>query len=77
MNKSKKHLIDGKYYSINQLITISGKTRYTVSLRLKNNASTLHEITTKVFIAPSPNWSASMMNDLHGHWKLLAKVLRC
>lgn len=74
----KKHLIDGKYYSVRQLTIKLGISHHRVKAKLLEGASTLEGLKVKVFVKKeNPNYEKSMYADKKGHWRLLSKALGC
>jgi hypothetical protein len=75
--RHKKHLIDGKYYSVRQLSLKLRISQHRVKAQLIEGASTLENLKVKVFLKKPPNFEHSMYADKNGHWKLLSKALGC
>lgn len=75
--KYKRHLIEGNYYTVRQLAIKLGISHYRVKAKILEGASTLEGIKSKIFLKEAPNYRHSMYVDRHGHWRLLAKALKC
>jgi len=73
----KKHLIDGKYYTIRQLSIKLKRSNYVIKDKILEGATTLSALKAPIFAKQSSNFYRSMYADKHGHWRLLARVLKC
>ena len=73
----KKHLINGNYYSVKQLTIKLGISYPRINAKILEGATTFQELKAPIKMKKSVNYHRSMYADRHGHWKLLAKALKC
>ena len=77
----KTHLIDGNYYTVRQLTLKLGLTYHRIRAKIfDDKATTMEELKEPVMSrkkSKSVNFQRSMFKDEHGHWKMLARALKC
>lgn len=87
---TKKYKLDGKIYTILQIVKLKKIERTAVRRILNKGAKSLNEFKVRKYNTnrkakvekntnykgQKPNWQNSMMNDRLGHWALINKALR-
>lgn len=88
MARKQYYEVEGKVYSVAQLVNKTCKSATYIRLRLKQGANTFEDFNKRAEYnrkhvkrtsarKGGQNWKESMMVDEFGHWKLLSKALGC